>query len=576
MKKHVLIIFGCFLFSFQFSAQVNFSETTSEVGLEQLGRNYGMAIADYNNDGWDDIFAIRQQEPCQLYQNNGDGTFTEVSAVAGVDYVGTANGAAWADIDNDGWLDLMVANRDEDNLLFHSNQDGTFTNIAESAGVLEGGKVRATLFVDYDMDGLVDIYLARLSLENILYRNNGDLTFTEVTAEAGVGDDQLSMAAIFFDYDNDGDPDLYLTHDGFQPNILYKNLGDGTFQDASFVSQSNVASFGMGVDFGDVNNDGLLDLYITNLGDNFLLVNNGNTGVFGPGFDEIAMEAGVNDPGMGWGTTFLDCDNDGLQDIYTANDSYFSPLPNLLYRNIGNDTFQIVSDGNALASMEPSYGMACTDFNDDGRVDIYLANFLGDLGNQFFQNDIENENAWVKIKATGTMSNRSAIGAKVTLETGGTIHTDEIAGGSGFATQNSLTLHFGLAQAEIIDKLTIRWPNGLVEEYEALNVNTTYSFTEGGGFTTNSVEVKPEFIQLSASPNPFDGALNLRFHLPKAGEITLSVLNQNGSLVDVLTAGPFAKGENVLQWENEHLPAGLYLLRLQFGEIEQTVKVVKR
>ncbi|MBK8563827.1 MAG: VCBS repeat-containing protein [Saprospiraceae bacterium] len=431
MRKILILAFLAFGFHAYTYSQVSFSDISGQSGANQIGLNYGVAIGDYNNDGLEDIFATRMEAGGNLYKNIGDEnggnpSFQNVTQAAGINPAPSAQFAIWGDVDNDGWLDLFIGARDEGNALYRNNHDGTFTEVTATAGVTTGGRVKSALFADVDMDGWLDIYVARLGWENILYRNNQDGTFTDITVQAGVTDASISMGAIFFDYDNDGDPDLYLTHDANVPNILYRNNGnaDGTgvtFTNVSNLTGTNIAAMGMGVDVADINNDGWFDIYITNLGANTLLLNNGNPGGFGNYFWSTAEMAGVADLGMGWGCSFFDYDNDGWQDLYVANDSYFSPYPNLLYHNNANPspsgvTYSIASQGTVLHSMEGGYGFGCFDMDNDGLLDIYLANYGGDVGNQLFKNEMNNSNNWLKIKAVGVESNKSGIGGKGCFE----------------------------------------------------------------------------------------------------------------------------------------------------------------
>ena len=570
MKRILYVTATCFILNAIASGQIKFSDVTNQSGLQFIGKNYGATVVDFDKDGWDDIFAFTQQAPCRLYHNNGNGTFTDIAAEVGVDYVGTPNVAGWADVNNDGWLDLMIGNRNESNVLYLGNEQGAFTENTFLSGLLTGGNVKALLFSDVNLDGKIDIYLARLNMENILYLNMGNAQFINFTNASGSHDNQISMGALFFDYDNDGDPDLYLTHDANQPFILYQNDGQGHFSDVSESAGADVAANGMGVDVADINNDGWMDIYVTNLYDNSLLVNNADGT-----FSEIAVAAGVNDFGMGWGCTFLDLDNDGWQDIYAVNDSYFSPAPNVLYRNNHDLTFETISDGTPLASLQPGYGTATGDFNNDGKVDIYLANYVGTVGNQLFRNDTQNDNNWVKIKAEGTVSNRAAIGARVTIETDGLLLTDEITGTSGYATQNSLTLHFGLGTASEIDKMTVRWPNGLVEIFENLDVNKTYFLQEGMGFTTPTFEMKEENATMLVTPNPFRNHLDLSIQVDSPNKANVMILNVYGEIVKGYSNLLLNHGMNQIGLDTDKFPAGVYFLRMDIGEKTQAIKLLK-
>lgn len=288
----------------------------------------------------------------------------------------------------------------------------------------------------------------------------------------------------------------------------------------------------------------------------------------------MAAEAGVDDLGMGWGTLWLDCDNDGLQDIYVSNDSYFSPYPNLLYRNLGNQTFQVVSHGSPLASMYGGYGAASADFNDDGMADIFLANSGNNDNNQLFLNLTDNNNNWVKIKLTGTQSNRAAIGARVEIEAGGKKMIDEVTAGASYASQNSFVLHFGLGDAEAIDRMVVRWPNGLVEEYGQLAANATYQFTEGETLTSTFFASDETRAELQAWPTLIHERLTLSVNLEQAGRFQLTVKDINGRLVAQLAEGHYPAGMHVWEWMPGEVPAGVYFCHLKTPAGQQVVKVV--
>jgi hypothetical protein len=569
LRNFTLILLIIFLLNPNISAQPLFSDISNEAGFNATGINRGIAIGDFDNDGDDDVYISRINESNMLYQNNGDGSYSDIAEFAGVDVAGNTHASVWGDFDNDGYLDLYVGNRESANNLYQNNGDGTFTDIAVSAGVDILGKPRSVLVADVDRDGWLDIYVANILGENALFRNNGDLTFTDITQSSGTSDPQLSMGAMFFDYDNDGDPDLYLTHDGNQAYKLLQNDGAGKFTDVSAASGTNYEGLGMGVDFGDINNDGWLDIYITNLSYNTLYLNNGDGT-----FSNISENAMITDPGMGWGTTFLDYNNDGLQDIYMVNDSYFSPLPNILYRNKGDLTFEIVSDNSSIANMYGSYGTACTDFNHDGRIDIFLTN-SGSDGNQLFRNEMSDVGNWFKVKLVGTVSNRSAIGARVTLSTGDKIFVDEVCGGSGYASQNSLTLHFGLGDLELIEEMTIRWPNGLVETYPNLPVNQTMTATENESITVNVAEVSIPDFNVSLYPNPVgvNSPLQIVISAEQNQKIEIFATDLLGRKIDDIYRGMIMTGVQTVEWSDMNQRSGWYLITVQSTESNISKKV---
>ena len=564
MKHFFTLLFLISIFS-STQAQALFTDIAPQAGVNSTGRTYGVAFGDYDSDGLDDIYVSRHNLPNLLYRNLGNGTFEDKAADAGVDHVGTTTMSIWGDIDNDGDPDLYLGNRDEPNILYRNNGNGSFTDISASAGVNDRYRTRSIMFSDINMDGYIDLYVANLLAPNFLYKNNGDNTFTDITVSSGTEDNQIAMGAMFFDYDNDGDPDLYLTHDANQRYILLRNNGDETFTDVSEVSNANYAGQGMGTDFGDINNDGFLDIYITNLNANTMLLNNGDGT-----FSDISEACGATDIGMGWGISWLDYDNDGLQDIYMVNDSYYSPMPNILYKNIGENSFEIVSENTPLMGMYGSYGTACSDVNNDGWVDIFLANAGLNDANQLFLNNNQNEANWIKIKAEGKNSNRSGIGTRVEVEAGGKLHIDEVTSGTGYASQNSFTLHFGLADAEIIDRITVKWPSGVVDIYENIAPNQGYTVTEGESIVNNvrDAALSENLVIAPLYPNPFSDQITIPIELKESLQIKLSVLNLMGQTVAEIASGKFEAGFHQFQWDGNNSDgkkagAGIYLLKIE-------------
>jgi hypothetical protein len=353
-----------------------------------------------------------------------------------------------------------------------NNGDATFTDISISSNISTSSQTRSVHMIDLNVDGYLDIYVCNLAQENILWTNNGDNTFTNTINLSGLFDDLISMGAVFFDYDNDGDQDAYLTHDNYQPNIMYENNGSGVFTDVSDETGLNVAGQGMGVDIGDINNDGHLDIYVTNLGPNFLLLNDGQGH-----FTEIAESAGAADLGMGWGCFFLDYDNDGWEDIYVVNDSQFSPVSNKLYRNNGDNTFANVSDGTDLVSFFNGKGGTWADINNDGYPEIIIANGQDAAGVQIFENN-HSENNWVGFHLTGVEDAPDACGARIQISTINGEKIDEVTCGSSYASMSSHRIYFGLGQGGVSD-INITWPNGTVDHFESLAINEIHEIQQG-------------------------------------------------------------------------------------------------
>lgn len=539
------------------AAQPNFTNRSLPAGFAGTpGPNHCLAAGDFDGDGYDDLFLGRIGAPNKLFRNNQDGTFTEVAGTAGV--AGAANAltyaAAWGDLDNDGDPDLYVANRDAADQLYENLGNGTFREITLDAGINNTSAPRSVNFADVDNDGLLDIFVANLRQDNRLYRNLGGLHFTDEANERGVSDNLVSMGAIFTDYDRDGDQDLYLTHDNRQPNLLLNNDGKGIFTDVSRPSGTDHAGFGMGVAAGDVNNDGWPDLYITNLYTNLLLVNN-HDGTF----TNRTGSAGVGDEGMGWGTTFLDADNDGREDIYVANESYFSPYPNVLYRNLGNDSFAVITDLLAEGSPFGGYAAVTTDVDHDGRTDLFVANSGQTGGLQYFHNAATNANHWLAIRPEGTRSNRDGIGVRVTVETSLGTQVREVTAGSGYASQNGRWLHFGLGRDSLISRLEIVWPSGQTDVWEAVPTNQFLSILEGGTVAASNQAEANNQPKILLYPNPASEKLFVRLPHPLTQATNLLLYNAAGQLLLHRRLAPTLIEQEVIL-SVAQLPPGKYLL----------------
>lgn len=487
-------------------ANISFADKTNFAGLGGSLLNNGLSLSDYDNDGREDLYVCALNGgPNRLYRNMGNFIFQEVSATAGVRYTGTSKVSSWADIDNDGDADLYVGNRDEADLLYINQGNGTFIEEAANRGIQNPAPASSVLFSDINRDGWLDLYIGNVNSPNKLYLNNGSGYFSDHTQASGATDLAVAMGSVFFDYDLDGDDDLYLTHDAQVPYILYENMGDATFQNISSAANTNYAGFGMGVDVGDYNLDGYMDMYITNLYDNVLYKNNGDGT-----FENVGPALGVNDPGMGWGNVFADFDNDRLPDIYVVNDTYFSPYNNVLYHNTGSG-FEIVSEGDPCESPYGGYATVASDLNDDGLVDLLVAN-NGAPGVQLFQNNSSGTGHYISFYLEGVESNRDAVGAKIEIHTSAGVQYDQVIGNSGWATDNGRWIHFGLADQTSIDKVVIKWPSGQEEQIEDLQADQKFRIREGEGVITSSKEIRGvvKACQMISS----DDELNIQWSTP--------------------------------------------------------------
>ena len=494
----------------------------------------GVAWFDFDRDGWVDLYLVNGghwEELVQgkrtvsnaLYRNNGDGTFTDVTGKAGVDNRHWGMGVAAGDYDNDGWVDLFVCNYGP-NTLYRNNGDGTFRDVTATAGVGDGRWGVSASWGDYDADGRLDLYvtntvqfdykdpdpmdchyrgitvqcgpLGMVGDSDILYRNNGDGTFSDVSEKAGVSDvtPSYGLGAIWSDYDNDGDLDLYVANDQMA-NFLFRNQGDGTFEETGLFagaafSDDGTAQGSMGVDFGDYDRDGLLDIYITHFSDDYnTLFRNLGQGRF----RDMTRGAGLTFsswPMVGWGTGFVDLDHDGWEDIFAANGHVFPQVDGYkigtsfhqrsqVFRNLGQGKFQEVSAGLDKLKSWSSRGVAFADYDNDGDIDVAVNNLDGVPWLLKNQKGSQAGN-WLMLSLEGTRTNRSAIGARVSLETAEGKQMREVRGGSSYESTHDFRVHFGLGRLETVRKLTVRWTDGTTQDFENLAANRLYRLKEGG------------------------------------------------------------------------------------------------
>ena len=509
----------------------------------------GAGFADYDNDGHIDLYVVNNPGPLDveiteaspgnvLYRNNGDSTFTDVTEKAGVGDRGYGMGCIFGDYDNDGYLDLYVTNYGP-NVLYRNNGDGTFTDVTEKAGVGETQWGTGAAFGDYDNDGDLDLYvpnyidhdLEKLAeaqkvsqqygqsvprilnphsfepQDNVLYRNNGDGTFTDVTAALGVeSHGGRSLQAIFTDFDLDGDLELYVAND-LSPNFLYRNNGDGTFTDVSDASWAADFRGSMGLATGDYDGDGDLDLFMSHWieQENALYSNMwkeegtiaGNSskaeGVQPIHLVDDSYGAALGEESLkyvGWGTDLFDYDNDGDLDIFVANGHTFQYLDNYdllipqkdqFFRYDGDGVFTDVSAATGVAALpyRVGRGVAFGDYDNDGDVDMFIVN-NHDRG-VLLRNEGGNRNNWLHVKLIGTKGNRDAVGARIRLKAGDLIQLREINAGASYLSFNSLTAEFGLVKETTVDWIEVIWPGGETERFTGIGLNQRVTLTEGNG-----------------------------------------------------------------------------------------------
>lgn len=551
-----------------------FVDLAPEMGIDYTGRNSGIAVADYDGDGYEDLYISVWNGPNRLLRNIGGQGFEEKTEEAGVALSGNSRASAWIDYDNDGFLDLYVSHYEAPDVLFRNNGDGTFADVTLSARIGNIGKPYSVNVVDYDNDGWLDIYVANFRSQNALFRNNGDGTFSNYIFPSGALDNLTNaMGALFFDPDLDGDQDLYLVHDG-QTYIFYENNGRGSFIDKSVESGLAYTGFGMGVDAGDINRDGYPDVYVSNLYENNLFLNNGDGT-----FTDIAAEAGVADYGMGWGVSFLDYDNDGWQDLYLANDTWFSPYPNVLYRNKGDLTFEKVDLDGPVSSVQGSYGTAILDVNRDGFSDLVVANSGTGDHLQLFVNQ-KSESNWIGLRLESRESNRMAVGTRLRgKDSMGNWHQAALSAGSGFASQSSLQKIWGLGQAEQLDSLWIFWPSGQKQLLTNLSGRDYYHIIEGDEALPEKALVSSmERWEASRSdlgilfPNPVKQLLSIELRTEE--DLLLSIRDQWGRELVRRSVKGIGRSPTITQ-DVSHLQPGLYRVVLKAPRGYQVLSVVK-
>ncbi|MEW5799781.1 MAG: FG-GAP-like repeat-containing protein [Bacteroidota bacterium] len=461
MKKYFLLLLYISLLQSQ-----HFTKVTAGSQSNDGGDSRSVNWIDYDNDGDLDLFVTNGPAAKAnnfLYKNNGDGTFTKVTDASLVNDPGSYDGSTWADYDNDGTLDVYSATWYEQKNSLHRQYKGTFEKV--NRGVIANDLTfsETASWGDYNNDGYVDLYLANSSgnKANNLYRNNGDGTFSKITNGPHVTEAKTSRSVDWFDYDNDGDLDIFVANEGGEGNSLYRNMGNGNF--ISITSGSIVTDAGdaFGSSVGDIDNDGDLDVFVANHSNqnDFLYKNNGDGT-----FTKVSADPVVTSGGYSVGSAFGDVDNDGDLDLFVTNAfSGSAQTKNFLFLNNGNGTFAKVDTGIIVNDLGWSYGVAMGDYDRDGDLDIFTANCFGaNQHNSLYRNE-GNANKWLTVKVNGTVSNKSGIGTKVKVKA--TINGipvwqyRQVAGQSGYCGQN-LESHFGLGNAASIDSLVVLFPSG--------------------------------------------------------------------------------------------------------------------
>ena len=505
------------------SAGISFVHSIGDDELSNIVESSGAGCVffDYDNDGDLDIYLVngRYLETVSsargrhlagklknaLYRNNGDATFTDVTEKAGVGDAGFGMAAVAADYDNDGDRDLFVTNYGRDSL-YLNNGDGTFTDVTQKAGVGSELWSLGASFFDFDRDGLLDLYvggylvfdpeyrnfyaaeafpgpLSYRGQKDILYRNKGDGTFEDVTRAAGVYSTKgRAMGVAACDIDDDGDEDLYVANDGME-NYLYRNRGNGTFEEIALrtgtaFGQNGEATSAMGPEFGDFDGDGLIDLLVPDMGYGCLYRNTGK-GFFEEKSAEMGIAA-VLGQYTSWSGNFLDYDHDSVLDVFIVNGDahHLEPEEDTLFRGKGGRSFVDVSgaSGPAFKLKAVGRGSAAGDLDDDGDLDLLVLNLNGPA--RLYRNDGGNRGNWIMVRTVGTASNRDGIGARVRVKSGGTTQVRDIRSSSGYLSQGDFRAHFGVGKSQKVDRIEVRLPSGRTSTLDNVKVNQVITVTE--------------------------------------------------------------------------------------------------
>jgi len=575
MAIRVFIIF--LIFSNLSYAQLAFDDVAAQIGVDYSygDSEYGggVSFADFDNDGWDDITYASENGVDLYFFKNTNGVFNLVT-FNGISNTSKAKQVIWVDYDNDGDKDFFVTAIEGKNAFYSNDGEMNFTDISSTIGIFQTDLFTyGASFGDIDNDGDLDLFISNRSPEdhNYLYRNDSGI-YVDITGTSGISlEGQLSFCSIFFDYDKDGLQDIYVSNDKEENiNRLYKNLGDGVFQDVSESSNAGVDVSAMSTTLGDFNNDGWFDIYITNtlfsqvssIQGNVLLKNNGDGT-----FTNVATETGTSFDSVGWGSVFLDADNDGLLDIYVSSseNGNGSLISSAFYHQQDDETFTIPQDIGFNTDLRESYSNAIGDINNDGKPEIVVGN---DTDNNFlWQNNTLNENNWLKVKLEGVVSNKDGIGNTIEINVDGQSQYRYTLAGEGYLSQNSFYEFFGTGLSNLIDYVKVTWTStGATETFNNIEANQSITIKEGIGILNDNNYIVEDL--LSIYPNPSnDGVFKLSTKNNESN--TLKVYDLSGRLIFKVK-----NLKNNDEFSLNHCKKGIYVANLSSGKKSSTIKLV--
>jgi hypothetical protein len=532
------------------------------------------AWGDYNNDGFLDIVVIPWNDicwPCTypilIYKNNGDGTFTREVNTIGQEVI-YGNGAAWGDYDNDGKLDLYITRYfNSTNLLYHNEGGGNFTKVTNAGTIVTDANSSAGCsWGDYNKDGWIDMFVANGENQNdALYKNNGNGTFTRIQNDPIVLDGAESRSCSWGDYNNDGWPDMFVvTYDG-ENDMLYKNNGNGTFTRIFTSGTTNDSKYGSGCSWADYDRDGWLDLYVTNNNANNYLYHNEHNGTFTLSGTLPSFESGYSYI-ANWG----DFDNDGWIDLFVPKRG--SNTQNALFKNINGTGFnKILADVVALEGGASDAG-AWGDYNNDGKLDLFVtAGSRNPLTPAFFYKNINTTGNFITLKLKGCTLNKSAIGARIVVADGNLKIMKEISGGN--CAQNMLWQHFGLGTVTNVDSITVYWTTGNIQKLTNVPSNQILTIDECTiGIINNQL---PESYSLKQNyPNPFNPTTQIEYSLLKSSDVKLTVYDVTGKVIKNLVNEYQAYGTYRIDFDGVGLSSGIYIYKIESAEFTDTKKMI--
>jgi hypothetical protein len=596
--KQFLFILSCIIASFTTLSSQTFTNIASQVGINAKTKDLyyipggGAGFADYDNDGDADVI-IATSTHFKVYRNNNF-SFTDVTAQSGIAFYGDClKSVVWGDYNNDGWRDVYLTSWYSGNKLCKNNGNGTFTDVTDAAGVgvPQNYQSTAAAWGDVNRDGLLDLYVCNYgNIEglgeqpNILFKNNGNGTFSDITAVSGSTDSlyKKPLAVVIFDYNMDGWQDIYIAMDKYQRSTLFKNTGNGVFQDVTWVSGTMCFFDAMGIAVGDYNHDGLFDMHVSNgPPGNATFRNNGNGT-----FTNTAVQTGTTVNKECWGNLFFDYNNDGWCDLF-ATAAAGIDMCDVLLKNNGNNTFSNIGYSIGIADSAFSYGAARCDFNNDGYSDFLVV--MSDSNSHFYKNS-GGTSKWLKLKCTGVQSNRDAIGSVVTVYAGGIMNRQVLLGGTSYLSSDDVVLIFGLSSSNIVDSVVINWTNGGVDRSYNLAPNALYTAVEGSGvigIQTISANIPAEYKLYQNYPNPFNPVTKIKFDLSplhggvdnatgvrRGGLVKLIVYNLLGQEITTLINEQLSPGTYEVDFNSTGYTSGIYFYTLKAGSFSETKRMI--